>query len=158
MLLEPKWLRTDGEDDKRGDPLPGVVADHSHLEQQPALQAAEVSVPAAVPKQAQDDLHTPSTGNGQRGTVEFQVVLDKAQGQKLGVDVAFDDDERMFFIEKIFEGLVMSWNTSHPENAIQEGDHVYEVNGITGSAIEMAEACKKDSTLRMSIRRYGHGP
>eukprot|EP00971_Amphidinium_carterae_P342834 6482267-Amphidinium_carterae.2 len=70
----------------------------------------------------------------------------------------------------------MSWNTSHPENAIQdhcprnvwasctysgsmcaveavrcfhqlalqEGDHVYEVNGITGSAIEMAEACKKD--------------
>eukprot|EP00971_Amphidinium_carterae_P342833 6482267-Amphidinium_carterae.1 len=35
------------------------------------------------------------------------LLLVEAQGQKLGVDVAFDDDERMFFIEKIFEGHLL---------------------------------------------------
>eukprot|EP00450_Noctiluca_scintillans_P022282 CAMPEP_0194529666 /NCGR_PEP_ID=MMETSP0253-20130528/66429_1 /TAXON_ID=2966 /ORGANISM="Noctiluca scintillans" /LENGTH=174 /DNA_ID=CAMNT_0039374823 /DNA_START=56 /DNA_END=580 /DNA_ORIENTATION=- len=73
----------------------------------------------------------------------------------LGVDVAFDEDETSFYIEKMCQGLVKDWNTAHPDQKVEEGDQVVEVNGIRGNAMDMAEASRKDDVLELVIRRVG---
>mmetsp|Transcript_107860 Transcript_107860/g.287161 ORF Transcript_107860/g.287161 Transcript_107860/m.287161 type:complete len:137 (-) Transcript_107860:282-692(-) len=87
------------------------------------------------------------------GKVEYQVTLDKATGgSRLGVDVDLSDGVCLI-VDKINDGLVGEWNRSNPSNEIRKGDRVVSVNGVSGNAQELAEACKRDDILQLVIER-----
>uniref|UniRef100_A0A7S4UKG3 PDZ domain-containing protein n=1 Tax=Alexandrium monilatum TaxID=311494 RepID=A0A7S4UKG3_9DINO len=64
---------------------------------------------------------------GDEGDV-YYVTLDKADGEKLGLEV-------------------------NPESRIEAGDSIFEVNGVRGTSATLSERCRDDQILRLKIRR-----
>eukprot|EP00439_Symbiodinium_sp_Y106_P059668 s2814_g8.t1 len=80
---------------------------------------------------------------------EFIIVLDKTNGQRLGMDVdhedlrvwsrqsgvavalkrlCYDQDGRTLAVDAITGGLIEQWNMEHPEKALRPKDRIVEVN------------------------------
>lgn len=84
--------------------------------------------------------------------MRIRVLRNRAEGN-LGVDVAFDEEETFFAIEKLLPGPVLDWNKENPDMKVEVGDIVTEVNGISGNANMMVEACKNEEVLEWVVRR-----
>lgn len=84
----------------------------------------------------------------------FEVVIEKKPPEKvtLGVDLDFRDRVTLE-IEKINVGLIAEWNAAKPDKEVKLGDKVISVNGISGDAVKMIQACKENDVVKMSIRR-----
>jgi len=88
----------------------------------------------------------------------FFVTLDKAGmgSTKLGVDVSVCDiDGRRYLKIKKFRvgGLLMSWNSQNPSEALKEGDIIMDVNGIRGNSEELYATIANDEVLKLLIMR-----
>jgi len=149
-------LRKD--DEEPNESMPGVVVSHgaNTLDAQAANKKVTVTgdtrPAAAPPALSSPDVAAMKKQQQQQADVRVKIQRPTPQAT-LGVDVAFDEDETSFFIERLYAGLVKEWNATNPELQVDVGDHVVEVNGISGNALEMAEACKKAESLEMVIRR-----
>lgn len=85
--------------------------------------------------------------------VEFAIVLKKtADHSSLGVDVDPANSVYMVVVA-VNGGLVAAWNQAHPDMEVKPGDHVMAVNGRSGNAQELVEACKAHDVLEMQIVR-----
>eukprot|EP00746_Dinoflagellata_sp_MGD_P164959 gnl/MRDRNA2_/MRDRNA2_93953_c0_seq1.p1 gnl/MRDRNA2_/MRDRNA2_93953_c0~~gnl/MRDRNA2_/MRDRNA2_93953_c0_seq1.p1 ORF type:complete len:573 (+),score=86.20 gnl/MRDRNA2_/MRDRNA2_93953_c0_seq1:117-1721(+) len=104
-------------------------------------------VGATVRQMAQDSHHP----------LRFEVVLDRSKGQKNGLSTAWLKGEGgTHCITQIDEdGLVTSWNTAHPSQAVMKDDCIIEVNGVRGNADAVLNELKQNKVLRIKIQRGG---
>eukprot|EP00746_Dinoflagellata_sp_MGD_P129189 gnl/MRDRNA2_/MRDRNA2_63426_c0_seq3.p1 gnl/MRDRNA2_/MRDRNA2_63426_c0~~gnl/MRDRNA2_/MRDRNA2_63426_c0_seq3.p1 ORF type:complete len:1240 (+),score=323.20 gnl/MRDRNA2_/MRDRNA2_63426_c0_seq3:134-3853(+) len=81
---------------------------------------------------------------------EFEVVLQKTPGSKLGWT---RDGNCILGIAE--GGLVDSWNQANPSSAIQEGDSIVEVNGISAEAEEelIMQELEQSDELQITMAR-----
>merc|ERR1719374_463912 len=64
---------------------------------------------------------------------EFTISLVKEEGVSLGVDVDPGVGSSLL-IDSVNPGLIQSWNRSHPDEMVEPGDYIIEVNGVLGEA------------------------
>lgn len=83
---------------------------------------------------------------------EFDIIVDKGTGLGLGVGVDHQDDVSLKIIN-VDRGLIHDWNREHPHMRVKPGDRIVSVNGVSGSAKEIVEECKKPTLLEMKICR-----
>ena len=83
----------------------------------------------------------------------YHVVLEKAEGQKLGLDVDYMAERRLLPIMHVTGGVADAWNRSNPSKKMNSGDSILEVNGIKGDVVEMLEKCKADNVLKLTLCR-----
>ena len=56
---------------------------------------------------------------------EFKVLVDKTDGQMLGLTLSSQRDRGYLKIKKVkTSGLVQQWNDDHPDLAVQPGDRI----------------------------------
>jgi len=80
------------------------------------------------------------------------INLIKTRGErKLGLGINHIDGKTIVILE-VKEGLVKQWNLTHPDQVVMQDDRIIEVNGITGDAAAMLEACKEDK-LTLKIQK-----
>lgn len=92
---------------------------------------------------------------------EYAIELDRTDGSRLGVDVVPAHEAgptANLLIEGISEGLVKSWNDSHPDLQVEIGDSIVEVNGYRGDLPKMIDECKADQLLRVMLQRVVDSP
>lgn len=88
---------------------------------------------------------------------EFSITLDKAIDPNLGILVdAFNAKDGSMPITQVNGGLAEIWNRANPEEQVLVGDQVVEVNGCRGDVSGMLGKCKRDSVLRLIMRRGGN--
>merc|ERR1712032_254171 len=67
-----------------------------------------------------------------------------AKNNRLGMDVDRSDNMTLLIVD-VRDGLVKQWNVEHPDDAVQKGDRIVEVNGVYGNAHAMLLALTEDS-------------
>lgn len=86
----------------------------------------------------------------------YTIKLDRSQGVPLGVDLESRRNSD-WSVKHIRDGLVDRWNETQPRCAVNVGDAIVSVNGISGDLNAVKDECKKltilDMTLRTSTRR-----
>lgn len=89
-----------------------------------------------------------------RDLSEYTIVLDKRRRDqyRLGIDVDTSHDAALL-VDAVTGGLVDEWNRQHPALQVKVGDHIVEVNGVSGDAQAVFKECKMANHLRMRIRR-----
>jgi len=88
---------------------------------------------------------------GRNRTRDFEVKVDK-DGEELGLDVLHEDNETLL-ISRIKDGPLLSWNTSHPDCCVQQGDRIVEVNGKRGSSELLIATIRGERALQLTVRR-----
>mmetsp|Transcript_59275 Transcript_59275/g.152591 ORF Transcript_59275/g.152591 Transcript_59275/m.152591 type:complete len:176 (+) Transcript_59275:107-634(+) len=94
----------------------------------------------------------PSLGALPQGRT-FRVMLNRAQGGKLGLDVDYVASGTFLPIVALTGGLAEQWNLAHPEIRMRTGDYILEVNNTRGDAQKMLEVCKSELILNLLIMR-----
>lgn len=89
--------------------------------------------------------------SGRSRTRDFEVKVDK-DGEELGLDVLHEDNETLL-ISRIKDGPLQSWNASHPDFAVQQGDRIVEVNGKRGSSELLIDTIRGERALQLTVRR-----
>lgn len=111
----------------------------------PAAAAAKAEPTEAAPAEAATT--TPLASN------EYAVTLDKANGDRMGIDVDHKDGETLL-IEMINDGLVKEWNDKPgPQDKVSIGDRIVEVNGVRSDVLQLVDECKKNQVLNLKVRR-----
>lgn len=123
--------------------------------------AAELNQAEAKPILGDESWKGARKGSGAGGAKPgtYHVTLKKTDGSKLGLDVDYMEGRVILPIMAITGGLAGEWNTAHPDNQLQKGDSVVEVNGTRANVVAMLEKCKNDKVLEMTLRRaltYDH--
>uniref|UniRef100_A0A7S2L4Z9 PDZ domain-containing protein n=1 Tax=Zooxanthella nutricula TaxID=1333877 RepID=A0A7S2L4Z9_9DINO len=98
------------------------------------------------------DARLPEPARDSREGEQYVIVLDKRDGDKLGVDLASQDGEP-WWVKAITGGLFREWNETHPVCQVAPGDSIRSANGVSRSAGEVQEECKKVGTLRLVMQR-----
>lgn len=80
------------------------------------------------------------------------VVLDKTGGMKLGIDIS-QHDGRTLLVTEVREGLVQEWNRENPLHQVMPGDRIIKVNSCQNSAQKLLNECRKNSVLRIAIKK-----
>jgi hypothetical protein len=80
---------------------------------------------------------------------EYTISLDRTEGADIGV--ATTHEYVIDSIEK--KGLVELWNTTHPEQKVELGDIIIEVNGKRGDVAEMRLECEKKMMLEIKLQK-----
>mmetsp|Transcript_14700 Transcript_14700/g.37711 ORF Transcript_14700/g.37711 Transcript_14700/m.37711 type:complete len:236 (-) Transcript_14700:116-823(-) len=118
-------------------------------EKHSAAQPEELARAEAVP--VVDDGGMKQTGSSSAKT--YCVVLDKASGTKLGLDVDFMTERVVLPIIQITGGLAEEWNRANPGAQLCIGDSIVQVNGVKGDVAIMMERCKNDKVLALTLVR-----
>mmetsp|Transcript_63574 Transcript_63574/g.113128 ORF Transcript_63574/g.113128 Transcript_63574/m.113128 type:complete len:132 (+) Transcript_63574:88-483(+) len=82
---------------------------------------------------------------------EFEIILDKTDGQRLGCDVDHEDGVTLQ-VDAITGGLIEAWNLKNPDQAVKVSDRIVEVNGKRGDVLQLVDECKKPKVLRLFIQ------
>jgi len=99
--------------------------------------------------------HSPRHGDAEE---EFEVVLDKPDGSRLGVDLSKHEGEP-WCVSGITGGLIQQWNHEHPERAVAIGDQLMEANGIRNTAALVKQECTRSGVLTLKLQRPSlHAP
>lgn len=135
----------------------------------PHIGMAGVPGSTHIQLQPHTQLALPSTSTsigmaGMPSSTHIQVRLDMSQGLKLGIDMDHASDPRSIIIKDVKPGgAVMNWNaTNPPTQAVQAGDCIVGVNGITGDAKAMVNEgtkCFKEKrllTLNVETKRQSN--
>mmetsp|Transcript_41324 Transcript_41324/g.109455 ORF Transcript_41324/g.109455 Transcript_41324/m.109455 type:complete len:145 (-) Transcript_41324:269-703(-) len=83
----------------------------------------------------------------------YTVILDKAGGSNLGLDVDHSSDTEVLPIRGITGGLAAAWNAANPSDMMMIGDEILQVNGVGGDVAVLLERCRRDHLLRLLVRR-----
>jgi len=86
--------------------------------------------------------------------LEFTVLLRKTpETPFLGAEVDTTNGVHMHVLKVEDVGLLASWNLAHPDMEVQPGDHMVTVNGRSGDATQLLQACRDNDVLQMKIVR-----
>mmetsp|Transcript_135980 Transcript_135980/g.378989 ORF Transcript_135980/g.378989 Transcript_135980/m.378989 type:complete len:143 (-) Transcript_135980:161-589(-) len=116
------------------------------------LPGMENSVAEMVANTAASPPSAAAAKPGEGKGMEFEVVIDKTNGTRLGVDVDHQDGATLL-IDAITGGLAEKWNTDNADKALKQGDRIIEVNGIRGDVLALVDECKKNKILKMTVLR-----
>jgi len=75
----------------------------------------------------------------------------------LGISVTAGDPGELLITGIDFEGLLHLWNEEHPDQQARLGDAIYEVNGVRGSAVDLAKALRSSGQMQFRLRRTDAG-
>lgn len=83
---------------------------------------------------------------------EFVVDIQASEGLDLGLIVTFPY-KTYGVVKSVENGLVSQWNGENPsEKQVQVGDHIVEINGVSGPPGAMMEASKRERKM-LVVRR-----
>merc|ERR1712217_899243 len=82
---------------------------------------------------------------------EFDITLDRSEGDRLGMDVDHLDEERLCIAEIEQGGLLWQWNQDHPDNPVKKGDCIIEVNQVRGDVSQLVNECTKEVVLQVKL-------
>jgi len=106
------------------------------------LPASQTTQPASAPS---------STSKPRDG--EFEVVLDKTGGTRLGCDVDHEDGKTLVVDAITQAGLITEWNEANPDKALKPRDRIVEVNGFRGDVLRLVDECKQSKMLKLMVQR-----
>lgn len=96
--------------------------------------------------------------NGSQVTFEggdtflVDIDLSASPGAKLGLVIDRANGQTMV-VENITSGLLLEWNKLNPNKEMRPKDHVIEVNGFRGNAVEMVRMCREERHLELIVVR-----
>eukprot|EP00929_Paragymnodinium_shiwhaense_P006991 TRINITY_DN110948_c0_g1_i1.p2 TRINITY_DN110948_c0_g1~~TRINITY_DN110948_c0_g1_i1.p2 ORF type:complete len:291 (+),score=148.64 TRINITY_DN110948_c0_g1_i1:97-969(+) len=105
---------------------------------------------AAAEKKAQEEAALKEAQKPRK--VEFDITVNKVQGEQLGLDVDYQDNKKLQ-VTKVKPGLVQQWNDANPSKEVKAKDWIVAVNGAVGSTQKMITEVKDAQKLAMTIRR-----
>ncbi|CAK0805584.1 unnamed protein product [Prorocentrum cordatum] len=123
-----------------------------------AAGAARGAWPGPVPLALADQVEEPVSGNGGwAGSFRFSFCIRSAEGNDLGLDVAYEEGDTDLLVAAVLEGgAIDSWNRQccgdKASRAIQAGDRIESVNGATG-ILDMLWEVHAKKLLRLCVRR-----
>merc|ERR1740133_237908 len=89
---------------------------------------------------------------------QYTIVLDRTSGHKLGINLSSPDGETIVINSIAEEGLVEMWNAANPDQLVNCGDQIVEVNGVSVVAQTLLQQCESDDVLHMTIHRPNQIP
>jgi hypothetical protein len=155
----------------------GLPADWPEIPPRLQVQGAELASPAAAalldnvtsPRTNPDlDLGSPTTSKATTSKaepnevikemveVEYQITLQRKQGVPMGIGLSPADGPtgpkgKGLRIDEIHEaGAVAAWNKAHPNETVEVGHHMVEVNGARDYQ-KMTGFCRADPVLRIVL-------
>lgn len=81
-------------------------------------------------------------------SVCIKAHLVRRAGERLGLDLEYVPERETLPIRSIAGEAALRWNHEHPDEALQQGDRIVEVNGVTGTAEDMMKAIRADAGLQ----------
>jgi hypothetical protein len=76
---------------------------------------------------------------------ELLIVVERAPSGKWGIDVDFVVSGTCLRVSKVKDGALLRWNQENPDSAVEVGDLLIEMNGVSGDSKELVkEICKAD--------------
>lgn len=90
--------------------------------------------------------------------LKFRVTLIKKEGEDLGIDIEFRTESSVLPILGIIGGVAAQWNRANPQNQLDRGDSIIEVNGAWGNGAQMLERCRNDQVLELTLLRAPKAP
>lgn len=98
---------------------------------------------------------TPAVDIVLRRPTRFIVEIDKT-GMSLGLQLSYTLTMRALLISSIKEGAVREYNATAKIDrpAVQEGDRIVEVNGVTGAADKLLETIRNSNMVTLVFHRY----
>mmetsp|Transcript_105615 Transcript_105615/g.147241 ORF Transcript_105615/g.147241 Transcript_105615/m.147241 type:complete len:146 (+) Transcript_105615:91-528(+) len=107
----------------------------------------------AIAPAASRDKEMRERGDGGGRGNEYEVLLDKTTGKRMGIDVDHKDGKTLL-IECINDGLVKEWNDNAPtDKKVQINDRIVEVNGFREEVARLVDECQKDQMLHIKVAR-----
>eukprot|EP00913_Durusdinium_trenchii_P012136 g11398.t2 len=85
---------------------------------------------------------------------QWMVTVSISGSNRLGVDADWSDGKTLY-IKAILAGAVSDWNKENPAKAVQPGDRVISVNGVSGDAQAMVREIKDRSLLQLLFQKAG---
>merc|ERR1740117_1982670 len=82
-----------------------------------------------------------------RAVNEFTIILDRRNGDGLGIDTTPEDDGALMIKTLTAGGLVDKWNQNLPKNSpelVKPGMLIIEVNGRYQTAMQVISACREE--------------
>lgn len=83
---------------------------------------------------------------------QWMVTVTISGSNRLGVDADWSDGKTLY-IKAILAGAVHDWNRENPTKAVQPGDRVISVNGVTGDALAMVREIKDRNLLLLLFQK-----
>mmetsp|Transcript_29415 Transcript_29415/g.51569 ORF Transcript_29415/g.51569 Transcript_29415/m.51569 type:complete len:250 (-) Transcript_29415:61-810(-) len=84
---------------------------------------------------------------------KWQVSLTKVpENRNVGLEVDYSSGDTLK-VKTIKDGLVRKFNEANPENAVQEGDIITEINGRAGDNMAMMDLVKSSDNLNIVFNR-----
>jgi len=109
---------------------------------------------AAMERASASSVSRSATGMSTKSS--YSIVLHRADGEKLGLNVDFKPDRQSLPIVGIAGGMAERWNMQNPEQQFIEGDSIIEVNGTSQDPSAMVQLCQSSAELRLTLVR-GNG-
>eukprot|EP00931_Biecheleriopsis_adriatica_P008418 TRINITY_DN109606_c0_g1_i1.p1 TRINITY_DN109606_c0_g1~~TRINITY_DN109606_c0_g1_i1.p1 ORF type:complete len:126 (-),score=15.12 TRINITY_DN109606_c0_g1_i1:18-395(-) len=97
-----------------------------------------------------------SSAESMVGVGEVQVVVDRSNGDKLGLDVEQHQDGISLRIDAVRDGLISAWNQNAKNIPVGKGDRIVAVNGKRGDVFQLSQLvgeCQKEDVLTLVIKK-----
>merc|ERR1712187_182038 len=99
-----------------------------------------------------------ATGKEDQGlskpTVTFQINLEKASGEDLGITLALPDKTTLVVKAIKDTGAIVTYNkVSPPDVQLRECDYIVDINGVSGDKDKMLDEIKKSNLLALTVQR-----
>jgi hypothetical protein len=86
--------------------------------------------------------------------VEYTVTLDKSEGGELGLMLDLLGHEQKIEIKGLKgRGLVQAWNERHPNEKVERGHRIIEVNGLRNGGAKMLDGCKTRGVIKLVLTK-----
>mmetsp|Transcript_155580 Transcript_155580/g.270695 ORF Transcript_155580/g.270695 Transcript_155580/m.270695 type:complete len:132 (-) Transcript_155580:201-596(-) len=83
----------------------------------------------------------------------FVIEIEKGPaGDVVGLDVDWGDMQKLR-VTKVKPGLVAQWNAKNPDNKVEVGDYLTEINGESGQSKKLLEVVKDNANLKITVMR-----
>jgi len=96
-----------------------------------ALQPAATSAKSTSKKAAEASEFDPRC-SASPIDITIDITLDKGDQGKLGMRIG-ENNEGKIGISEIYGGVMLKWNVKNPDLAVEVGDWIIDINGISGS-------------------------
>mmetsp|Transcript_95512 Transcript_95512/g.151107 ORF Transcript_95512/g.151107 Transcript_95512/m.151107 type:complete len:158 (+) Transcript_95512:55-528(+) len=93
-------------------------------------------------------LESGSNSRSEPAVVRCKVT--KRPGMKLGLHVDYGDGVNLR-VTKVKPGLIAEWNEQHPDQKVEMGALISNINGSSGSASDLLELTQSVDTLDMTV-------
>lgn len=132
------------------------------LQQDSATASRENSKPdkaaSATEGAPSDDTRMTSLGDISEISVvsaprEHAIVVERGSSGKWGIDVDFVMHGTCLRVSRIEKGAIRDWNKENPDSAVEVGDLLVELNGVSRSSNELVKVICKASRLEMTVQK-----